>query len=67
MNPDQRLLFVLLVVTGLAIGALIAYLTELSAEREFIAYVYQPLKADPLSPADLSALIEEARRITGEA
>jgi hypothetical protein len=51
------------VAGGLVLGALLAFLTELHQEREFIAYVYQPLPA----PREVGELMDEARQITTEA
>lgn len=56
-------------VTGLFVGGFLAVIEELQRDREFIAYVYGPAPADPdaVPPAEVSALLEEARRITREA
>lgn len=51
-------------IFGLALGVIVAMFAELWEEREFIEYVYRPLDEDRPAAADVSALLEEARRIT---
>ena len=65
MNFRQAI--ILAVLLGLSIGVLIAMITELHDEREFVSYVYEPLDETGVPAPEVSALIEEARRITREA
>lgn len=55
---------VLAVLAGLAAGLILAWAEMLRREQQLVNYVYRP---DEVPPADVSALLEEARRITGEA
>lgn len=64
MTPEFKSLLLLAAVLGLAIGAMLAYLETVQAEREFIAFVYRP---DDVPAADISALHEEVRKIQREA
>lgn len=64
MTPEFKTMILLAAVLGLAIGAMLAYLETVRAEREFIAFVYRP---DDIPPADISELHEEVRRIQREA
>lgn len=61
---ELRSLLLCAAVLGLAIGAMLACLEAVQAEQP-VVYVYRSDGLE-IAPADVSALIEEARRITGE-
>lgn len=58
---------VLCVLLGLTIGMIISILTEVYEETELSTRTEMPRNLHIPSPPDVSALIEEARRITREA
>lgn len=58
------------VIFGLALGVVVAMFADVwDSERIFIEHVYEPARPAEaeLPPADVSALMEEARRITRSA
>jgi hypothetical protein len=59
-TDDFKVMVLLAAVLGLALGALLAYLDTVRAEQEFVVFVYG---RDEVSPADISLMHEEVRRI----
>jgi capsular polysaccharide biosynthesis protein len=66
MTIDYKQALVLALFLGLAIGVIIAVITEMYEEGVSTPAQMPPNSHIP-SPPDVSALIEEARRITREA
>ena len=62
LSNEMRLAIIFCALIGFGIGAVVAMLEEMNRTR-ITVYLYDP---DDISPADISALVEEAKRITGE-